>query len=47
MTCYVQIYRWQNARDPLADVHLFFRVKQVKQLHDRQKVCQGVLLNAS
>lgn len=38
---------WWNAGDSLADVHLFFWVKQIKQLHDRQKVCQGVLLNAS
>lgn len=38
---------WWNARDSSADVHLFFWVKQIKQLHDRQKVCQGILLNAS
>lgn len=37
----------EDARDSLADVHLFLRVKQVKQLHHRQKICQGVFLNAS
>lgn len=31
----------------LAEVHLFFWVKQVKKLHDGQEVGQGVLLNAS
>lgn len=31
----------------LADVHLFFWIKQVKKLHDRQEVSQGILLYAS